>query len=72
MAYEEHEVGAWYVRTNKVRLAAPGVWEEIIRQWQRNNFHLPLPLLASKMTDAQLDAIHDGQLGSKLKRVKDE
>lgn len=62
MGYTEHQVGAWYVRTNKIRLSVPGVWEEIIKQYQRNNPHLSLALLASNLSDETLNEIHDRQL----------
>ena len=67
----DHEVGAWYVRTNAVRLAKPGVWEEIIRQYKRNNPHLTLALLASRLDDPTLDEIHDRQLTTKSHRLEE-
>jgi hypothetical protein len=69
-SYIQNEVGARYVRTNRVRLVAPGVWEEIIRQYRRNNPHLPLALLASQLPDLLLNQIHDRQL--EQKPVRDE
>lgn len=68
-SYEEHEVGARYVRTNAVRLGTPGTWPEIIRQYKRNNPHLTLALLASKMDDETLDMVHDRQLEKKPIRL---
>lgn len=67
--YVEHEVGAWYVRTNAVRLGKPGTWEGIIRQYRRNNPHLTLALLASNLSDEELDIIHDRQLTEKPVRT---
>lgn len=64
-----HEVGAWQVRTKGIRLSNPGVWEEIIRQYRRNNPHLSLALLASRLPDQVLDEIHDRQLEKKPSRV---
>lgn len=69
MGYEQNEVGAAYVRTNAVRLGKPGTWEEIMRQYQRNNHHLSLALLASGLSDQELDEIHDRQLEIKPVRA---
>ncbi len=59
MEYEEHEVGANYVRTNPVRLSKPGVWEKVARGYQKFNTHLTLAQLASNnLSKEDLADIH--------------
>ena len=59
--YQEHLVGAWYVRTNKVRLGAPGVWKRVIEEYQspQLNPQLSLAHYASYLSHEELLEIHD-------------
>lgn len=46
-------------RLRDIRLGNPEKWGEIIRQYQRNNPHLTLAMLASDLPDATLDSVHE-------------
>ena len=62
------DVRGWRMRG--LRLGNAEKWREVKRRWKDNNPHLTLALLASQLSDEQLNEIHDRPLEVKPIRPK--